>query len=205
MVPLAEPILCIHPSSVVSGTVRSALMAAKEFPEADIRVIDTRTIGSPLASLVELAIEWAESGTSADEIEKGLLKMIPHSRIYFLVATLEYLVKGGRIGGASALLGSMLQIKPILVLKDGVVDQFEKERTYKRAYSRLRQLAIEQCPRNGVGHLSIMHADVPEQAKMLANELCNEFSLPSIPILDLPPAIVTHGGPGILAVAFFTH
>jgi DegV family protein with EDD domain len=204
MVPLGEPILCIHPSAEVSGTVRSALMAAKEFPEADIRVIDTRTLGSPLASLVKLAIEWAEAGASADEIEISLLQMIPRSRIYFLVSTLEYLIKGGRIGGASALLGSMLQIKPILVFKNGVVDQFEKERTYKRAYARLKQIASEQCPRNGTGYLSIMHADVPEKAQTLSDELCNEFGLSSIPILDVPPAIVTHGGPGILAVAFFT-
>lgn len=202
MVPQGEPIICIHPSAEVSGTVRSALVAAKEFPGADIRIIDTRTIGSPLASLVELAIDWAEAGTSADNIEKSLNQMIPHSRIYFMVATLEYLAKGGRIGGASALLGSMLQIKPILIFKDGIVDQFEKERTYKRAYARLKQLAVEQCPRNG--HLSIMHADVPYQAQTLADELCNDFGLPSIPILDVPPAIVTHGGPGILAVAFFT-
>ena len=110
MVPLGEPILCIHPSAEVSGTVRSALMAAKEFPEADIRVIDTRTIGSPLASLVKLAIEWAEAGASADEIEISLLQMIPRSRIYFLVSTLEYLIKGGRIGGASALLEPILKI-----------------------------------------------------------------------------------------------
>jgi DegV family protein with EDD domain len=204
MTPLAASILCIHPSAEVSGTVRSALIAAKEFPEADIRIIDTRTIGSPLASLVELAINLAEGNASADEIENNLLQMIPRSRIYFLVATLEYLAKGGRIGGASALLGSMLQIKPILVFKNGIVDQFEKERTYKRAYTRIKQLAIEQCPRNGCGYLSIMHAGVPDQAQVLADELCNEFGLTSIPILDVPPAIVTHGGPGILAVAFFT-
>lgn len=203
MVPLGEPILCIHPSAEVSGTVRSALVAAKEFPEADIRVIDTRTIGSPLASLVELAIEWADTGVSVDMIEKSLNQMIPRSRIYFMVATLEFLAKGGRIGGASALLGSVLQIKPILIFKDGIVNQFEKERTYKRAYSRLVQLATEQCPRNGKGYLSIMHADVPYQAQTLADELCNEFNLSSIPILDVPPAIITHGGPGIIAVAFF--
>ena len=203
MVLQGEPILCIHPSAQVSGTVRAALIAANEFPDADIRVIDTQTIGSPLASMIQLAIEWAETGSSADEIEKSLLQMIPRSRIYFLVATLEYLAKGGRIGGASALLGSVLQIKPILLLKDGVVDQFEKERTYKRAYTRLKQIVTDQCPRDGTGYPSVMHAGTPDQAASLAKELCHEFGLPSIPILDLPPAIVTHGGPGILAVAFF--
>jgi DegV family protein with EDD domain len=204
MVPQGEPILCIHPPAEVSGTVRAALMAAKEFPEADIRVIDTRTIGSPLASLIQLAVEWSESETSAAEIEKALFELIPRSRIYFLVSTLEYLAKGGRIGGASALLGSMLQIKPILLLKDGVVNQFEKERTYKRAYSRLKQITVEKCPRNGAGFLSVMHAGIPEQAQGLAEELAIEFGVPSVPVLDLPPAIVTHGGPGILAAAFFT-
>lgn len=204
MAPLREPILCIHPSAEVSGTVRSALIAAKEFPDVDIRVIDSRTIGSTLASLVELAIGWAEAGATADEIEDELGKMIPRGRIYFLVDTLEYLAKGGRIGGASALLGSMLQIKPILVFKNGVVNQFQKERTYKRAYALLKELAIEQCPRDGTGYLSVMHAGVPEQANSLADELGEIFGNPSIPILNLPPAIVTHGGPGILAVCFFT-
>lgn len=203
MVAQGEPILCIHPSCEVSGTVRSAQMAAKEFPEADIRVIDTRTIGSPLASMVKLATDWSESGVGIDSIVQSINEMIPKSRIYFLVATLEYLAKGGRIGGASALLGSMLQIKPILVFKDGIVNQFEKERTYKRSYARLKEITIELCPRDGIGYLSIMHADVPSQAQKLADELCREFNLPSIPILDMPPAIVTHGGPGILAVGFF--
>lgn len=197
-------IICIHPSSEVSGTVRSALMAAKEFPSSDIRVIDTRTLGSSLATLVELAAEWAIQGHNADEIENRLNLLIPRNRIYFLVDTLEYLAKGGRIGGASALLGSVLKIKPILVLKDGRVDQFEKERTQKRAVKRLIQLVKTQAAKNGEAYLSVMHAGVPEQARKFADSLCAEFKLTDIPILDVPPAIATHGGPGILAAAFFT-
>jgi DegV family protein with EDD domain len=203
MVPLGESILCIHPSEEVSGTVRSALVAAKDFPEADIRIIDTRTIGSPLATLVQLAAEWAAAGLDIDTIQANLYKLIPRSRIYFLVATLEYLARGGRIGGASALLGGLLQIKPILIFRDGKVDQFEKERTHKKAIGRLKELAITECPKDGKGYLSIMHSAAPDQAKTLADDLCAEFQLPMIPILDVPPAIVTHGGPGILAVAFF--
>jgi DegV family protein with EDD domain len=203
MVPLGESILCIHPSEEVSGTVRSALVAAKDFPEADIRIIDTRTIGSPLATLVQLAAEWAAAGLDIDTIQANLYKLIPRSRIYFLVATLEYLARGGRIGGASALLGGLLQIKPILIFRDGKVDQFEKERTNKKAIGRLKELAITECPKDGKGYLSIMHSAAPDQAKTLADDLCAEFQLPMIPILDVPPAIVTHGGPGILAVAFF--
>lgn len=204
LVPLGGTILCLHPSAEVSGTVRSALTAAQEFPGADIRVIDTRTVGSPLASLVELAALWAVAGDEPDAIENRINRMIPRSRIYFLVDTLEYLAKGGRIGGAAALLGSVLKIKPILVLTDGRVDQFEKERTQKRAIKRLGELVKTQAARDGQAYISVMHAAVPDLARDFANSLCAEFNLADVPILDVPPAIVTHGGPGILAAAFFT-
>jgi DegV family protein with EDD domain len=203
LVPEGETILCLHPSAEVSGTVRSATVAAQDFPGADIRVIDTRTIGSPLATLVQLAAEWAADGMDGNTIEERIKLMIPNSVIYFLVSTLEFLTKGGRIGGAAALLGSVLQIKPILIFRDGHVDQFEKERTHRRALARLKELVFTQAPRNGNAYLSVMHAAVPEMAKELANEICTEYNISAIPILDVPPAIVTHGGPGILAVAFF--
>ena len=203
LVPLGEPIVCIHPSAVVSGTVRSAQIAAKEFPEADIRIIDTWTIGSPLLSLVKLAAEWAASGLDAGEIEKRIKDLIPRGRIYFLVATLEYLAKGGRIGGASALLGSVLQIKPILTLREGRVEQFERERTHKNALARLKQLVLEKYPRNKDGYLSVMHAAAPDEAAELASDLGDKLGVRDVPILDVPPAIVVHGGPGILAAAFF--
>jgi DegV family protein with EDD domain len=204
LVPLGGTILCLHPSAEVSGTVRSALTAAQEFPGADIRVIDTRTVGSPLATLVELAASWASTGVAADVIENKIKQMIPRCRLYFLVDTLEYLAKGGRIGGASALLGSVLKIKPILALTDGRVDQFEKERTQKRAINRLGELVKTQAARDGDAYISVMHAAAPELAREFANTLCAEFGLVDLPILDVPPAIVTHGGPGILAAAFFT-
>ncbi len=203
LVPMGGTIFCIHPSAEVSGTVRSALTAAQEFPSADIRVIDTRTVGSPLATLVELAARWASEGDDADLIEKRINQMIPRNRLYFLVDTLEYLAKGGRIGGAAALLGSVLKIKPILAMVDGRVDQFEKERTQKRAINRLSELVKTQAARDGKAYISVMHAAVPNLARDFANTLCNEFNLSDVPILDVPPAIVTHGGPGILAAAFF--
>lgn len=202
--PSGESILCIHPSAEVSGTVRSALVAAQDFPNIDIRVIDTRTIASPLATMVELAAIWAAKGESADTIEAKIKEMIPRCKIYFLVATLDYLAKGGRIGGAAALIGSMLQIKPILTINDGKVDQFERERTHKRAIARLIELVVEQITPGEEGYLSIIHADVHQQAIDLAKVLRNKLKLKSDPpILNVPPAIVTHGGPGILGVAFF--
>ncbi len=203
LVPSGEPILCIHPSIEVSGTVRSATVAAADFPDADIRVIDTRVIASPMATMVTLAAQWAEAGADADTIEARLQGMIPRCRIYFLVATLEYLAKGGRIGGAAALLGGVLRIKPILTFRDGKVDQFDRERTQKRALARLKELVLEQYPRDGEGYLSVMHAGVPEQGQALADDLAAQLGLSEVPVLDVPPAIVTHAGPGVLGAGFF--
>lgn len=203
LVPEGEPILCIHPSAEVSGTVRSASVAAMEFPEADIRVIDSRIISTPLGSMVQLAAEWAWEGCSPDEIVARLADLTLRCRIYFLVATLEYLERGGRIGGAQALLANFLQIRPILTFTKGHVDTYEKERTNKRALARLKEITLNQIPRNGVGYLTVMHAGVPEEGKALAEELGRLINQPFVPIADVPPAIVTHGGPGILGVGFF--
>ncbi len=202
LVPLGEPILCIHPSAEVSGTVRSATVAKAEFPDADIRVMDTRVISSPLATMVRLAAEWATAGLDADTIVHRLQAMIPRWRVYFLVPTLEYLARGGRIGGAAALLGSVLQIKPILAFTDGRVEQYEKERTRKRALGRLKNLVETQIARQGDGYLSAMHAEVPAEGDALAAELAAMLGLTQVPVFDVAPAIVTHVGPGLLGVAF---
>ncbi len=203
LVPSGEPILCIHPSADVSGTVRSALIAAKEFPQADIRVIDTRILARPLGTLVELAAQWAQQGLDADAIEKRVLSMAARCRLYVVVDTLEYLAKGGRIGAASALLGTVLQVKPILSFADGYISQFERERTQKRAVARIRELAVSQVSRGGDGYLCVLHSAAPERARALAEDLAKELNLSSIPIADVPPAITTHAGPGLLGVGFF--
>jgi DegV family protein with EDD domain len=203
LVPLGEPILCIHPSTDISGTVRSATIAAQDFPGADIRVIDTRTVSSPLATLVQLAVEWSVEGLEIDAIISRLADYSERCRIYFLVDTLEYLSRGGRIGGAAALLGGMLQIKPILRLYDGKVDQYERERTHKRAVGRLKEIVVEKIPHDGSGFLSIMHAGVYHQAITLAEELSRLINQPQVPVVNMPPAIITHGGPGILGAGFF--
>jgi DegV family protein with EDD domain len=203
LVPTGELIICIHPSAEVSGTVRSATIAAMDFPAADIRIIDTRTIASPMATVVLLAARWAREGLVADEIEVKIKQMILRCRIYFLVDTLEYLARGGRIGGASALLGSVLQIKPILTVQDGKVNQFEKERTHRRAVARLKEIVVEQITPGEQGYLSIMHAGVPEEGEALANDLKSSLGLVEVPIREVPPAIITHGGPGVLGAGFF--
>jgi DegV family protein with EDD domain len=202
----ARTILSIHPSVDVSGTVRSALTAKEtSFPEADIRILDTRTVGGNLASMVMAATRWAEAGVDASEIMARLEAMIGRGRTYFLVATLEYLQKGGRIGGASALIGGALQIKPILQLKSGHVEVLEKVRTHSRALERLKELILQDCPRSAEAHLTVMHADALEGAQALAGDLRSALGMEVIPMYSVGAAITTHAGPGTLAVGFFTN
>ena len=198
-----DTVLCIHPSAELSGTVRSALTAAADFADADIRVLDTRTIAGPLAALVLLAAQWAEQGEGADTIMARLQALIPRSHLYFLVDTLEFLQKGGRIGGAAALIGSVLQVKPILELRDGRVEPLERERTQRKALARLKELTLAQAARGAESRLSVLHAGAPQAAQALAGDLGQQLGVADVMIMDLTPAIVTHAGPGVLGVGFF--
>lgn len=198
-----DTIIVICPSQKVSGTYRSAADAALEFPQADIRIIDTQTIGPALGTLVLKALEWADQGMSADLIVKNVEEMGKRARIYFYVDTLEYLYKGGRIGTASALVGSLLQVKPILIFKDGQVNPFDKQRTKKKALARIVELIKQECPPKDESYLSILEADAMQDALSLKKEFQDMLKISSVQIAVLPPAIIVHAGPGVVAASFF--
>jgi DegV family protein with EDD domain len=198
-----ESVVVVAPTSKASGTVRSALTAADEFPGVDIRVVDTLTISCNLGSLVLVADDMAKAGASADEIVAKLNYMIPRGQIYFLVDTLEYLAKGGRIGGAKKLLAELLEIKPILQIKDGQVESFEQQRTKKRALARLVEVVAEQCKGGADAHLCVLQVEAEKEAEALVQELKGKVSVSEIPIYRLPPAIVVHAGPKAMGVGFF--
>ena len=197
------PILSIHPSAEVSATVASATVTRNQYANADIRVIDMRTIAGCLGEAIKLAVEWRAAGRTVDQIEAELRSLIPRSRTYFLVATLEYLRRNGRIGGASSLIGSVLQIKPILQLSNGRVEPLDKVRTHQKALERLKELILTECPRTPGARLSVMHADAVEDAQRLRAELSASLGIQDIPLYSVGPAITTHAGPGTLAVGFF--
>jgi DegV family protein with EDD domain len=195
--------IVICPSAKVSGTLRSATVAAQDFPDTDIRIIDTETVGPALGTLVMKALNWAKSGENADTIVERVTALSKKVKIYVYVDTLEYLHKGGRIGTAQALVGSLLQVKPILLFKDGQINQFETQRTKKKALARIVELIQNECPKGPDSDLAILEAAAMADALELKEKFSKIISYSNITISDLPPAIIVHAGPGVLAASFF--
>src|SRR6266508_4200944 len=198
-----ESVVVVAPTSKASGTVRSAETAAQEFPGLDVRVVDTLTISCNLGSMVLVADDMANAGKSADEIVAKLNDLIPRGRIYFLVDTIEYLAKCGRIGGAKRLLAELLEIKPILQIKNGQVESFEQQRTKKRALARLVEVVAENCKGGDEAYLCVLQVEAEKEAESLVQELRSRVNISNIPIYELPPAIVVHAGPKSMGVGFF--
>jgi DegV family protein with EDD domain len=205
---LAKPgdtAIVIGPSKEISGTYRAAWVAKQEFPNSDIRIIDTGTISSALGSIVLQALFWVKQGWDADHIAAGVAGMAARDRTYFLVDTLEYMRKAGRIGGAAALLGTLMNIKPILTLKEGTVEVLEKIRSLKAAQERMKELVEAECPRKPEAWLSISQASSSETSIEMANYFKAKLGFQYVPIYEEPPAIVVNTGPNILGISFFVN
>jgi DegV family protein with EDD domain len=198
-------VLAIVVSHELSGTYLSAQGAREMLPDADIHVVDSRSVSAPLAFMVIEAARLARAGVDVESIKARIAPMTAGFHIYFLVDTLEYLRRGGRIGGAAALLGTALKMKPILVIQRGRVEPFERVRTKTKAVARLLDLVrVGLDPaRDGKMYLALVHGNVPDQAATLHAELAKEFNPHETMLTDLTPAIATHVGPGVLAVAFY--
>jgi DegV family protein with EDD domain len=197
--------IVLTPSAQVSGTYRSAAVACQDFPTADIRVVDTQLVAGGFGSLVIQAKQWVDQGMDADTLVANVTAMSKRERVFFLVDTLEYLYKGGRIGAAKALFGSLLQMKPILSFQEGRIVPFASQRTHKRALAHLKEVVLADCPRDPSAHLCLMHGAAEEEARGFAAELGNLLGIPvkDIPIYHLPPAILVHAGPGVIGISYF--
>jgi DegV family protein with EDD domain len=200
-------ILCIHPSSEVSGTVRSAIPAAADYPEADIRIIDTRSISAGLGLIVLEAAKLVRDGAAVDRVTGRIRQMSEDMQILFVVDTLDYLAKGGRIGRASHLLGTLLDIKPILAFVDGQVTPHSKARTRKRSLVTMRDLVVESVTEQIAGgasriQLGVAHGVCPDEGQQMLDWLAGAIN-PEVAIFtEIGPAIGVHAGPGVIAAAW---
>jgi len=193
-------VLSIHISGQLSGTVESARAAVKSFPQAQIHVVDSLTTSIGLAMMVIRSAEAAAQGRDTGYILERLEWMIRDTTLLFVVDTLEYLEKGGRIGPARALLGTLLKIKPILKLDNGLVAPFTTVRTKHKAIAfMIDQLAAAAGGRQV--YIGIGHVQVPDEMDELQESLCNRLECVELCRGEIGPVVSTHTGPGLLGVA----
>jgi len=187
-------------SSKLSGTVDSAQSAKASFPRVPVRVIDTQSTSMGLGFAALAAARAAAQGMSLEEIEAAARGAAASVRVLFVVETLEYLHRGGRIGGASRLLGTAFSIKPLLHLHEGRVDALERVRTKAKAINRMVALATEYAD-GQAARVAVMHAGSPEEAKALEAQVARLIKCEELHVAELSPAISVHTGPGTVGVA----
>lgn len=196
-------ILTLVISSGLSGTLDSAIQAKAMIPDAKIELMDSKLTSLPLAYMALSAARAAKQGASLIECKRIAEEIRAHTEVFFAVDTLEFLHRGGRIGGASRFLGTALNLKPILQLKDGKIDALERVRTSKRAHDRLIELLRTSV--NGhkqINMMGVVAAAAPESAAYLISEIKRNFSPNEILMTNLSPVIGTHTGPGTVGVAY---
>jgi DegV family protein with EDD domain len=194
-------VLCIVISSKLSGTYQSALDARDMLPDANIVVIDSYFVAAALGLMVVTAAEMAAEGYSLEEIVARVEQMRRDMKLYFVVDTLEYLQKGGRIGAAAAFLGTLLKVKPILTLDEGVIKPLDKVRSKRKAIQRLlAELESHVSPGQPVQAI-VMHAQVPDEVSELEAEVRRRFNCERTIFGEVGPVVGVHAGPGVLGAA----
>jgi len=201
----AESIVSIHLSSELSGTLESAHAAKMQLDSSvPIHIVDSRSTSMGLGFLVLAAAEMAADGLDASQIAARVEALAPKMNVLFVVDTLEYLHKGGRIGGAERFLGSLLQIKPLLHVAEGRVDALEKARTKRRAVARLLEIMQERIDGAHEAKIAVVHCAAQEAALELRQKIEAGFRSKEVPICELCPALGVHTGPGLVGAAFYT-
>ncbi len=199
----ADGIVAILLSSKLSGTYQSACTAcdslSEEYKHVPIEILDSESVSVGTAYTVMQAAEEAKQGTPIEIIKAHALDRLARTRILFALDTLEYLSKGGRIGGASALVGNILSIKPILSFKDGLIVPIERPRTRTKAFARIAQLVTDVGPLESA---TIVESDA-EVGQQLADALKPVYK-GDLPRYNFGAVIGTYSGPHVAGVAFVT-
>ncbi len=195
-----EQALVITITAKHSGTYDSALMAKSMVPEADVEVFDSASISLGSGWMVLEAVRASEAGQPRAQIIKRLERIRAAARLYLTPSTLKYLQMSGRVGRLQGALGSLLQVKPIIYLKNGVLEAGESIRTRQKAVSRLLELVEETFSGSTPLHLGVIHARVPEEAKALLERALKRLTVKEYLMEDLVASLAVHGGPGIIGL-----
>ncbi|HEX4202869.1 MAG TPA: DegV family protein [Ktedonobacteraceae bacterium] len=196
----ADGILSLHLSSKLSGTYQSACTARDTLPaemkHVPIEILDSESISVGMSYVLRKAAEEASAGESLETIKKNIIDRLARTRIIAVLDTLEYVKRGGRIGGARALLGNMLSVKPIISLKNGEVIPMEQPRTRSKAYARIAQLLTEMKPVE-----SVYIAEASEEVGAQLAEALKTVYTEEIPRYKLGGVLGAHTGPGTVALS----
>ena len=202
-----DSIVGIFLSSKMSGTYSSANMIKdmilEDYPDAEIHILDSKTNCMQMGFAVIEAARTASEGKSINEVINAANHVINNSRFLFTPETLEYLKKGGRIGGAAALFGNVLQIKPILTVVNGETSVFKKVRTRKKAIEEIVKTVLEEIESKGFGDIVVHHINCQEDGLKLAKALENKLGK-KVDIQSIGPVIGVHVGPGSIGIAYYT-
>lgn len=193
-----DQILSIHLASALSAIYNSACLGAKAVSGVEMALIDSGQVSMGLGWLVIAAARAAQAGRSLAQVAALVEDMKPRVRLFAALDTLEYLRKGGRVSRAVAALGSLLDIKPLVEVRDSAVLPLERVRTRRRAIQRLIELVAGLGP---LEELAVLHSDAPQEARHLAEEISFLYPLERILIAEAGVIIGTHAGPNGLGVA----
>ena len=194
-----DEIVSVHLSSKVSGTYNSALMAAQSVGEGKIDVVDSLSTSMALGFIALEGAKLARAGRDRQAVAECLRGLVPKARVICVVDTLTYLERGGRIGKARALLGSLLNVKPILQLKDGEAVPLGRARGRPQALKRL----VELLERDGkVSQLAIMHGAAHTDAEQLRERVASSYPSVDIQLTEIGAVLGTHTGPGVIGFTY---
>lgn len=197
-------VLGIFISSVLSGTMQSAIQAKEMLAAAASRIalVDSLSTAMAMGFHVLTAAKAAQDGADLSECQKLAYEAQKHTGVYFVVDTLEFLHRGGRIGGAQALLGSALNIKPILTLEGGKIETVEKVRTKRKALDRLVEIIVEKVDGKTPIRLATLHANAEVEARGVLESASARLNLSEKVITSVSPVIGAHAGPGTVGLAY---
>jgi len=190
-------------SDELSGTLNSAQMAAESLPDVPIEIIDTRAVSMQLGFIVLAAARAAAAGASVEAVADTVRDMIGRVSIYFVVDTLEYLHRGGRIGAAARLFGTALNLKPVLTIDDGIVTPVTKVRTRRKSIDKVLDLVEDALAGQEGSRMAVLHVAASDEAEQFAAQLEARFRPAEVIHAECGPVVGTHAGPGTLGVAFY--
>jgi DegV family protein with EDD domain len=198
----ASTIVSIHMSPKLSSTHTVATAAGELLDDVEVRVVDCQTAAIGQGFVVLEAARAAAAGATLDEVQRRIEEVAPKVSLLFTLDSLEYLRRGGRIGGAAAMAGSLLQIRPVLYLSEGRVKVFSKPRTKHRAVALILRQMEKQVGGRPI-RAAVLHADALREAEELRQSLADRFDCVELLISEFTPVMGAHTGPGLLGVAFY--